>query len=225
MARRYHVDPLPAPGPAVLRGDLAHHLGQVLRARSGESVRLFDGRGRECDARLVAVRRGEIALEAAPAEAGGREPPVRVEAAFALPKGTRAEWLFEHGTEVGVRVFRPLWTERSRLGDRVERWRRIVAAAAGQCDRAFVPEVREPVRLEELFGESGLPELRYLAARDAPAMPAVAADALVLVGPEGGWSEREREVAREAGCVAGSVSALTLRTETAVVAAVLRLLA
>jgi 16S rRNA (uracil1498-N3)-methyltransferase len=223
MARRYHVDPLPSPGPARLQGDVAWHLAQVMRARPGEEIVLFDGRGRECRARLVAVHRGGIELQAEPAVAGGREPEHRLEAAFALPKGTRADWLFEHGTEVGIRVFRPLWTERSRSSDRVERWRRIVAAAAGQCDRAFVPDVREPIPFAELW-QQDLPAQKFLAARDAPPLPRATAGVLVLVGPEGGFSAAEREQAHAAGCIPASVSALTLRTETAVVAAAIRML-
>src|SRR5258705_999324 len=96
MARRYFVDSLPPPGPASLRGDAVHHIWDVLRAGPGDEVILADGRGGECRARIDGRQRGELLLTAASAL---RVPPprLRVHLAFAPPRLTRAEWLFEHG--------------------------------------------------------------------------------------------------------------------------------
>src|SRR5262249_185289 len=140
MARRYFVDPLPVAGPAILRGDAVHHLCDVLRAGPGDEVVLADGHGGECRARIDGRKGGELLLPAAPA-LPVPPPRVRVPPAFAPPRFARAEWLFEHGTEVGVAVFHPLTTERTRPqgGARDERWQKIVRAAAGQCDRAWLP--------------------------------------------------------------------------------------
>ncbi len=228
MARRYRCDPLPAPGPFRLAGDLAHHLVQVMRIRPGAELVLFDGHGSECDAVVDAAGRQHVQGVASPARAATREPWTALEVAFAIPKGSRAEWLFEHGTEVGIRVFQPLRTARAVpfAPGRVERWRRIVAAAAGQCDRAFVPEVRDAMTLTELVQRRDLPAARFVAAAHGrPAARAGAASSLLAVGPEGGFTAAEDAELQQAEFVPVSLGALTLRTETAVLAGAVLLLA
>lgn len=228
MARRYLVETLPAPGRAELVGPTAHHLAQVMRVRPGEQVVLFDGKGAECSATVLAATRASVRVEAGEARACGREPDLRLELAVALPKGARAEWLFEHGTEVGIAAFRPVIAERSheRGGTRAERWRRIVAAAATQCDRARIPTVHEPVTLTELLATPGLPSQRFLGAFDGTAPPrGLRGGALLLVGPEGGFTPEEEALARAAGCVGVHFSPLTWRTETAAVVGAALLLA
>ena len=228
MARRYLVADLPETGAAQLPGDVSHHLANVLRVRRGERIVLFDGKGRECQAEVTEVRTAstragggraaEVLVVAGAARASAREPAVRCELAFALPKGARAEWLFEHGTEAGVAVFRPLVLERSSspAAGRAERWRRIVAAAAGQCDRALVPEVKAAATLEALLSDPQLPAERwYGSAEGAPLPPGAGPSVLIVVGPEGGLTPGERSRLEAAGVRPARFGALTLRTETA----------
>lgn len=218
MASRYFVDELPGPGSFRLAGELAHHLGTVLRARPGDEIRLADGRGRSAPAGIVGLERREVLLEVGPAEY--REPPPRrVHLAFAPPRRTRAEWVFEHGTEVGVSVFWPLWTARSRpQGERAERWQKLARAAAGQCDRDWLPEVRPALELADFLSRGDLPTRRLLADPDGGAVPELdARDVLLLVGPEGGFTGGEREDVARAGFTALALGPHVLRTETAAV--------
>jgi len=221
MARRYFVDSLPAPGPASLRGDAVHHIWDVLRAEPGAQVVLADGRGGECTARIDGRRGGELLLTAAPA-VHVPPPRVKVHLAFAPPRFARAEWLFEHGTEVGVAVFHPLTTERARPhGEaRGDRWQKIVRAAAGQCDRAWLPEVRPLRALREFVADASLPKDRRLATAGAPPpSPPVQRDGdgevVLLVGPEGGFAADEQELARAHGFSPMGLGPHVLRTETA----------
>lgn len=228
MARRYHVCPLPPPGIQDLPGAVAHHLGAVLRRRPGDRVVLFDGRGQEACATLREVARGRVAAEVEPAVQVVREPRVRVTLAVALPKRSRAEWLFEHGTEVGVARFQPVVADRSALRKgNLERWQRIVAAAAGQCDRSLVPSVEPPLSLGAFLAASGEPaadDERWIADGHGPELgPAAREAATLLVGPEGGWTEQERADAYAAGFRSCSLGPLTLRTETAALAGAVRL--
>jgi 16S rRNA (uracil1498-N3)-methyltransferase len=229
MARRYFVDSLPAPGPASLRGDAVHHIWDVLRAGPGDEVVLADGRGGECRARIDGRRGGELLLTTAPAL---HVPPsrVRVHLAFAPPRLARAEWLFEHGTEVGVAVFHPLASEHARPpgNARDERWQKIVRAAAGQCDRAWLPEVRPVRALREFLADPALPADRRLATGGAPApAPVAGGEVVLLVGPEGGFAAEEQELARAHGFLPMGLGPHVLRTETAALvgAAVLQLAA
>jgi 16S rRNA (uracil1498-N3)-methyltransferase len=225
MARRYRVTPLPA-DRAWLRGDVAHHLRAVMRTRVGDTIVLFDGAGDECPAEVLAVEPDGVLVRCGPAAPSAREPERAVELAFALPRGARAEWLFEHATEVGAAAFRPIVSQRSLGSGRRERWERIVAAAAGQCDRARVPPVFAPEPLVALLARADLPGERWLAAPGGePLRAAGGRAALLLVGPEGGFTAPETAAIAAAGFRSGSLGPLTLRTETAALAGLVRLLA
>lgn len=227
MAQRYFVDCLPTQGSFELRGDTAHHLATVLRARVGETVRLGDGRGLSVEAVIRAARKDLVQLEVVRHE---QSPPPqrRVHIAFAPPKLSRAEWLFEHGTEVGIEVFHPLWTVRTRpQGERPERWQKIVTAAVGQCDRAWLPRIEPAQELAEFLARTDLPQHRFLAAAGGlPLQPAAGAqEFLLLVGPEGGFSESEHAAAIAAGFLPRGLGPHTLRTETAALVGAALLLA
>src|SRR5262249_48982295 len=143
---------------------------------------------------------------------------VRVHVAFAPPRFPRAEWLLEHGTEVGVAVFHPLTSERTgpQGSARLDRWQKVVRAAAGQCDRAWLPEVRPLRSLRAFLADPGLPADRRIAAAGAPPPSApVRGDVLLLVGPEGGLSPDEQELARERAFAPMGLGPHVLRTETA----------
>jgi 16S rRNA (uracil1498-N3)-methyltransferase len=217
MAQRYFVPSLPPPGPAEVTGDLAHHLGRVLRVLPGTPVVLGDGQGGTAAATVTRVGRTNVELEVGIALR--RPPPPSIEVAFAPPRLHRAEWLFEHGTEVGVTAFRPLYTARTRpQGERPERWLRIVRAAAGQCDRDWLPEVHPGRELADFLSLDNLPARRFLATAGVPPLleaKPTAAPVLLLVGPEGGFTEEEAAAARATGFEPRSLGPHTLRTETA----------
>ena len=223
MAHRYFVDALPAAGACTLDGDLAHHLGRVLRLRPGETIVLGDGRGGTAPATIAAVARDEVRIDVGPA--AHQQPALpRVLLGFACPKQGRTEWLFEHGTEVGVAAFQPLWTTRARpQQERPDRWRRIVRAAAGQCDRAWLPAVHEATELSAWLAGS-LPAARVLASAGAPPMTAAADDVALLVGPEGGFTQDELAAIAAAGFAPRSCGPHILRSETAALVAAAMLL-
>jgi len=226
MARRYFVDELPPAGSTVLGGEVAHHLANVLRVQPGDAVVLADGSGAQCRAVVERSGGGKVALQVAASERVPRAA-VRIHVAFAPPRWTRADWLFEHGTEVGIDAFWPLWTERSRpQGGRVDRWQKVVRAAAGQCDRAWLPEVRDVTELGAFLQHAALPAQRFLADGDGPPAPVeLRGDCVLLVGPEGGFTAAERGAIAAAGFQPIGLGPFVLRTETAALvgAAALRL--
>jgi 16S rRNA (uracil1498-N3)-methyltransferase len=228
MARRYHVEQLTQGEKLVLGEEVGHHLARVMRIRPGDSLRLFDGRGHEANGAVTAVRRGEVEVEVGPVGAGQREPRCALTLAFAVPKGGRAEWIFEHGTEVGIRTFQPLRCARSPYqpgDDRRGRWQRLAHAATGQCDRAFVPEVRPLESLADFVQRQDLPDERYVAAaRSEPLDRALSTTAVLVVGPEGGLTDEELAHAIQHGFKPRGLGVLTLRTETAALVGAARLL-
>jgi 16S rRNA (uracil1498-N3)-methyltransferase len=228
MAQRYFVDEIPEPGRLDLQGDVAHHLGTVLRCQPGAIVQLGDGRGATAEARVVAVARGHLQLQIL-ARVVQPAPAIAVHVAFAPPRLARAEWLFEHGTEVGIAAFHPLWTSRTRpQGEKPERWQKIVVAAAGQCDRAHVPTIAPLQELTAFLQRTDLPAQRFLAAASAPTLAGADpghGDVLLLVGPEGGFSPAEAAAAVQAGFQPRGLGPHTLRTETAALVGAALLLA
>jgi len=229
MARRYHIEPLVPQTRVVLAEEVGHHLARVMRVRAGDSVRLFDGRGQEATGTVVAVRRGEVEVEVAAIVPALREPRCALLLAFALPKSGRAEWIFEHGTEVGVRAFQPLRCARSSfqpVDERRPRWQRLVHAATGQCDRAHEPIVHPATSFADFVHSPHLAAERYVAVRDAPPLtPATDEAAVLAIGPEGGFTDPEVALALERGFRPRSLGPLTLRSETAALVGAARLLA
>lgn len=226
---RFHV-PEAAPGARVaLPEHAAHHAQEVLRLRPGDAVRVFDGRGAEFEAVLEAVHRREVALRLGGMVEPRPESPLRVTLALAPLKGDRMELVIQKATELGVAEIRPVVTIRTDAaarpalhGTRQERWEKVASGAAEQSGRAVVPEVSPTTTLEELLASPF--DGRRLVFLDAPGLAALAPEprptsALLLIGPPGGFEEREISAARGAGFEAVSLGPRVLRTETAALAA------
>lgn len=188
---------------------------------------LFDGQGGEVHATVLEVRGRDLLVDvgAAVARALGRSPRLLLEVAVALPKSPRTDWLLEHGTEAGIQRFRPILTERTRRQpEQREHWQRVLIAACAQCDRSVLPTIEPTVDLAELCALPR-PRLRYVAtSADRELGPATADAALLVVGPEGGFTDGEVAQLIAAGFAPRSLGPLTLRTETAVLAGAVRLL-
>lgn len=206
----------------------ARHL-QVLRLAEGAALELFDGEGGRFAAALVAGEAPALQVGAAlPRAAAGR---VQVALAQALCKADKLELVIQKACELGVERLVPFAAERSvvkldagRAEAKLERWRRIAQEAARQCGRADVPEVEAPCSFEALLARAGGEARAVLL--DTGEVPLRLSQAvrgaerlLLAVGPEGGFSPREREQAEVAGFLVASLGALVLRTETAGLAA------
>ena len=225
MANRYFVEALPADGRHALPEDVAHHLARVLRCRPGDPVRLGDGVGGTAEAVVVAADKRGVTVDV---QAVRREPSPTVELtlAFALPRLQRAEWLLEHGTEVGVAAFQPIWTARTRPGnERPDRWQRIVTAAAGQCDRAWLPTVRPACALADLLAQMARGPRLLASIAGEECRPLAAGPATLLVGPEGGFDADELAAITAAGYAGVRLGRHILRTETAALVGAAMLLA
>ncbi len=202
----------------------AHHLRNVLRGRPGDTFEVVDSDRRLFTAEL---REGGEVVVLDEVHTGGDMAEVRLYQA--VPKGRHMDLVVEKATELGVGVVVPLVTERGvvKPGDekkKAGRWRRVAEAAARQSLQLRVPEVREPVAFSDavrevgesgvmLHNQEGLPDLEELIDRPA---------ARLFVGPEGGWSEGELELAAGCGLSRAQLGPYRLRSETAGIVAVAR---
>lgn len=207
----------------VLSPELLHHLGAVLRLTAGEEIVLLDGRGNLCRCRidLLGKRSGKVRVLSRWRE---KESAFPVRLLQALPKGDKMDLVLQKGTELGVSSFVPVLAGRSisrpDQEKRLSRWERIVREAARQCRRPCLPRLSSPRTLSEALAECQS-DLRLMLWEDecrplSEALPAEPPrEAAILVGPEGGFSPQEAEIAREADFIPVRIGPRILRTETA----------
>jgi 16S rRNA (uracil1498-N3)-methyltransferase len=239
LPRFYAPDLDPASGSARLSPDEAHHLTRVLRLVAGDIVTVFDGRGVEWRARVASASRETATLTLLDPVAA-RLPAVAITLVQAVIKGDAMEDVVRDSTMIGVAAIQPVISERTTVKRRAlasacERWRRIALSSAKQCGTARLPEIFEPVQFDEWL-PSRLPGPCYLLVEPGAPLPQTAtvrqlalspapSSALLLVGPEGGWTESEREAAVAAGATPLSLGPLTLRANAVALAAGAALLA
>lgn len=227
---RFHV-PAAAPGARVaLPEHVAHHAREVLRLRAGTPVRLFDGAGREYDAVLDAVTRREVTAHVTGIAEPRPESPLHLVLALSALKGDRMELVVQKVTELGVSEVWPVVTARTDAaarpalaGARHERWEKVASAAAEQCGRAVVPLISPTLTFEAMLA-APFAGLRVLLAEAEGAHPLTAPPpaprrVLLMVGPPGGFEDREVARARTQGFEVVSLGPRVLRSETAAIAA------
>lgn len=215
-------------GRVRLRGAELHHLRDVLRLRPGARVGLFDGEGGNFLAEVSAVKKTEADLTVLRPLGEETESPLSLTLAMAIAKGTKLDWVIEKGTELGVSHFVPFTSKRTipSPGDfapRVARWRRIASAGAAQCGRTISPEVSAVTSLPKVLDVVAERKLFFWEAGGSPlARPPGEAtrSALLVTGPEGGFTADEAAQAEQAGFTLAALGPRILRAETAAVAAV-----
>jgi 16S rRNA (uracil1498-N3)-methyltransferase len=229
MRRRFFVDEV-RNGHAEIAGEDARHLTRVLRVEAGVRYEISDNRAVYL-AEVETARKDRVVFKTIEKLEAPPLAPVVILCA-ALIKFDRFEWIVEKATELGVATIVPVDTARSERGlehgarKRVERWRRIALEASQQSRRAFLPDVKDPVALEEILQHAA--KYRFVLdenphatslARALPDSRAASDVVAILVGPEGGWTDAERESFTAAGWSAVSLGPLILRAETAAAAA------
>ena len=195
------------------------HLFRARRLKVGDRVRLVDGRGaaRWSVVDQVTARRAVLRVEGV---APVFEPARRVALFVSAVRPERAAWLVEKATELGLRELRWVVSERTSrpLPERaLERQRRVAKSALEQSGGSWLPEISAPVPLEQAEIGAGSVALHPGAA--TPFVAVAGSAEAVVVGPEGGFSDREIEELAARGVVTAHLGPRVLRTETAAVAA------
>lgn len=217
-----------AGGELRVEGEAYKHLFRARRLAVGDRLRVVDGQGRARWAEVARIDRSGAVLslgEPAPAN----EPTVRLDLLVPTLRPERASWMVEKVTELGVRAIHFLHTERAPRhfgAGTLDRLRRVAAAALEQCHGACLPEITGPHDWRELPELAGQAEARWLLDPEAEVAGwgSPAASGVLLIGPEGGWSGRERDELRAAGWRAVGLGPRVLRIETAAVVGVFRIL-
>lgn len=233
MARRLFYAQEFRGGKAYIRGETAEHLRRVLRAAPGQVYELSDGE-RLWLGRIESFGRQTVEFVLVE-ELSAVRVPAPVHLLPALFKFDRFEWMIEKATELGVERITPVASLRSErgleaaAGKRRARWEKIAREAGQQSRRVRPPEISAVIPFGEALRTAAAARLFLDEAGDAPPLLSVleepACAVALLCGPEGGWDDRERDAARQAGWRPVSLGPLILRAETAALAALAALMA
>lgn len=230
---RIHVDtPLAAGRRIALPEAAALHLVRVLRLAEGAACVLFNGDGRDYDARLLSAGKRGVEAEIVAVREVDNESPLRIVLVQGIARGEKMDLILQKATELGVAGIVPVWAERTevkldeqRAQKRVAHWRSVIVSACEQSGRARIPDLAAPASLIEaangLTGDALKLTLDPLGERTSHTLEAPASrHVAIAIGPEGGWSPRDRDTLRAAGFEGLRLGPRILRTETAGLAAI-----
>ena len=216
--------------------DEAQHLTRVLRLGVGDTVSVFDGRGREFLGRVASATGRDVRVQLVSRLEPAAESGVAITLGQAVLQGDKMDEIIRDAVMLGVAAIQPIVTKRTEVtvaalmkGARLDRWRRVALASVKQSRRAILPEIRMPLTLETLLDEPAsalrvmlvepsasvaVEPLSTLTKEPAPA------DLLLFVGPEGGWTEPEWSAAAARGVRLMTLGPRTLRADAVPVAAI-----
>jgi 16S rRNA (uracil1498-N3)-methyltransferase len=219
----------------VLRAPSQRYVRDVLRMGRGDSLVLFDGSGMEYPSRIIEATARNVTLRILGKHRGRSESPIHIRVGIGLLKASKMDLVIQKISELGVQEVHPVAARRAvpaldpdRAEQRRERWQRIAQEASRQSGRSTVADVGHVSSLHEFVGRSGDADISLLFTPEAgrPLDDLAAqqdrrpARALLLVGPEGGFSAEEEQIAPGQGFLPVGLGPRVLRAETAAILAV-----
>jgi 16S rRNA (uracil1498-N3)-methyltransferase len=208
----------------------ARHLTSALRMNSGQLVTLFNGQGGEYTAELVDAQKGKASVRITEFDQTDRESSLSIHLAIGISRGERMDWIMQKATELGVSEITPLFTERcevklsgDRLDKKVSHWQQVAISACEQSQRNTVPLINAPVKIDQwqMNCDASLKlVLHHRTNQSLSDMRQPTGPIALLIGSEGGLSEREIEQAISLDFSPLALGPRVLRTETAPLAAI-----
>lgn len=207
----------------------SNHAVLSLRAKTGTRVVLFDGAGHEAGGIITRANRKAMKVMVDEIIHHPFEMSRKMTVAVAMPKAQRQGYLIEKCTELGAAAIWPMITSRSVAKptvSSVDKWFRRAIEAAKQSNRSWIPQIKPPCSMSECIGQCSQFDAFSILDPQPESQPFYEllksgkkdSSILVLIGPEGGWTDHEREEAIRVGAVCTSLSPTVLRTETAAIA-------
>lgn len=220
----------------ILPDEIARQARDVLRLRPGDSLALLDGIGGEYPATIEQLARREAHVILGPRREGLPSPRPPLTLCIGMLKAAKLELILQKGVELGVAVFQPLLTERSVSlaeefsASKRRRYETIIAEALEQCGGSWLPDLREPQPLGAALAAIPADTLALIPWERTPDQPLAAtlrsqrarlniAGVWLFIGPEGGFSAAEVELAQRHGALPVTLGRRILRAETAALVA------
>jgi 16S rRNA (uracil1498-N3)-methyltransferase len=213
-------------GLAQIAGPDARHIANILRLKRGDWLVVTDGEGSRWRGEIIEASNNKVGIKLLEKLPSNRLAPITL--AQALTKHDKFEWIIQKSVELGVTKIIPFSSERTIKKydqEKLERWRKIAVEAAKQCGTSIKPLIGQKMEFKNLLDEFknyGSVVLFYEGEKIHPVsgLPPPKENTLIIIGPEGGFSAGEIEIARKAGASIASLGPLILRVETAAIAAV-----
>lgn len=206
---------------------LVHQWRKVLRFGPGQQVVLFDGRENERLYTIIELNEREAHLQLI-TDYARKTPAKEIYLFWSLLKKDKNDWVLQKCTELGVSHFIPLQADRCERTDlshhALERWHKIVIEAAEQCGRSDIPAIREPMSVQTALQDYQIKTKLFICEQSEDLKIdnwklEIGQSAGVLIGPEGGWSDNEKQLFKDSAINHLKLHDFTLRAETAAVAA------
>ena len=211
-----------------ITADKARYLASVLRCKEGDALVIFNGAGNCFKTKISKVGKKEVIADVLEKFPCNFESPVNITLVQSLLKGEKMDLVIQKTTELGVREIVLVVTERSQLREtrKTARWQKIAEEASRQSGRSVIPVVHEPVFFQDIFTGNDLKGFIFYEEGVERFSDAVSSfiphpsSLFIVIGPEGGFTKEEVELAKEKGLVVASLGKRILRAETAAIAAV-----
>lgn len=213
---------LPPDGELVLDEETSKHTVQVLRMGTGERLLLTDGKGNTAEAEITSAHKKQCSVRIISFKHIGRAAPALTIAISLVKNASRFEWFLEKATELGTAEIIPLLCERTEKQHyRYDRFLNICKSAMLQSAQSWLPLVHEPIQFADCI-RSAAQEQKFIAhclpedKKDlASSWDSSFNSHIILIGPEGDFTEKETHAALDAGFIPVSLGPTRLRTETA----------
>lgn len=218
----------------IVEGQELEHLRKVLRLKPGDHITVFDDSGREHEAAIRSLGGAQGRIEILHSFEAQRESPLQITLAVGLTKGDKLDFVVEKATELGVQTIIPFSSafsvpklDERKIAARTERWQKIALSATKQCGRTRVPEIGPLCVLQELLARSQPQSVKLFfwekeaerSLRQWREKYSSAQTVMLTIGPEGGFSADEAELARRCGFELAHLGRRILRAETAALTA------
>jgi len=230
--RFYVSDELVVGNEIEVPGDTARHMRSVLRLSVNDCVQLFNGDGKEYICRIANIDKKVTRLEIISSSSVDRESGLNISLLQGVSRSDRMDFTIQKAVELGVNQIWPVYSERSqiqfqssRLEKKLNHWRGVVSSACEQSGRNHIPQIFEPNSLLDTLkshSESTANKIIFTPDSQDRLLSAefLSLDFRLLIGPEGGFSENELQLAKSYGFVAMGLGPRVLRTETAAIASI-----
>ena len=216
-----------APGQTLLLSDSAgHHVSTVLRLKPGRHIQLFNGQGQSCSANILHCKKREVQVEIQDLIEEDRESPHHIHLGQSISKGERMEWAIQKAVELGVQEITPVLSEfcavkldANRLQKKREQWQAIAISACEQSGRTRIPSIHPATSFSDWLQQFSTISLKIILDPEGNQrltnFEYEGNDTALVIGPEGGFSKEELQLAEQCGFLRLRLGPRVLRTETA----------
>ena len=230
--RFYHSEKLELKHVVELIAQTHIHATKVLRLKVGDQFALFNGDGYDYVAKVIELSKHKTSVEIIDRYQVNHESPLKITLAQGLAAGDKMDWIIQKAVELGIQSIQPLLTERSiikldreRADKKLEHWRTVAISACEQTGRSIIPDILSPIHLVQWLSNQNQTAnslkliLTPAKAQNINHLEKPSSPVVFMVGPEGGFSEKEMNLALSSSFVPVNFGKRVLRTETASVVA------